>query len=126
MSENKEYVVTKEKMGKIHISEDVIAAIAAAAALEVEGVSGLSSSMDSDSGRRLSSKNLKKGVRINTSGSALRIDVAIFVTYGYTIPEVAEKVQTAVRTAVENSTAQTLGPVNVHVGGVSLEKPAKS
>ena len=36
MNENKEYVTHQEEMGTIHISEDVLAAIAASAALEID------------------------------------------------------------------------------------------
>ena len=41
MSENKDYVSRSDELGNIHISEEVLAGIAAAATLEVEGVSGL-------------------------------------------------------------------------------------
>ena len=37
MSENKEYVSRSDELGNIHISEEVLAAITAAAALDVEG-----------------------------------------------------------------------------------------
>ena len=38
MGEGKEYVSRSDELGNIHISEEVLAVIAAAAALEVEGV----------------------------------------------------------------------------------------
>ena len=38
MGENKEYVTQIDELGNIHISEEVLAVIAAAAALEVECV----------------------------------------------------------------------------------------
>lgn len=41
MGENKEYMTHPEELGCIHISEDVLASIAAGAAAEVEGISGL-------------------------------------------------------------------------------------
>lgn len=123
MSENKEYIVTREEKGRIHISEEVIASIAAAAAMEVDGVSGLSSTLGPDGAHRLSPKNMKRGVRISQSGDSLRLDVGIFVAYGHTIPQVAEKVQAAVRASVENSTGRHVGNVHIYVGGVTLEKP---
>ena len=45
MSENKEYVSRSDELGNIHISEEVLAAIAAAATLEVEGVHALSANL---------------------------------------------------------------------------------
>ena len=123
MSESREYIVTQEDTGRIHISEDVVASIAAAAALEVEGVSGLSAAVGNETAHRLSMKNLKKGVRLIKGEDALRIDVSILVAYGYVIPEVAEKVQKAVRAGVENTIGRSLGNINVYVGGGTLEKP---
>ena len=41
MGENKEYMTHPEELGCIHISADVLASIAAGAAAEVEGISGL-------------------------------------------------------------------------------------
>ena len=39
MGENKDYMTHPDEMGCIHISEDVLASIAAGAAAEVEGIS---------------------------------------------------------------------------------------
>ena len=41
MAEGREYISCPDELGTIHISEDVLAVTAAAAALEVEGVGGL-------------------------------------------------------------------------------------
>ena len=41
MSDSRDYVSRSDELGNIHISEEVLAAISAAAALEVEGVSSL-------------------------------------------------------------------------------------
>ena len=41
MNDSKDYVSRSDELGNIHISEEVLAAISAAAALEVEGVSSL-------------------------------------------------------------------------------------
>ena len=38
---SKDYVVHPEEMGAIHISEEVLSAIAASAAAEIDGVAGL-------------------------------------------------------------------------------------
>ena len=64
MSENKEYVSRSDELGNIHISEEVLAAITAAAALEVEGVSGLAANLGSDIAELLGKKNLAKGVHV--------------------------------------------------------------
>ena len=113
MNENKEYITHPDEMGCIHISEDVISAVAASAAAEVDGVSARMNA----SGK----KGAARGVRITVDGDRAAVDVYLMVRYGQPIPEVAEKVQCAVSSAVEAMTGLTVGCVNVHVGGVSFE-----
>lgn len=113
MNENKEYITHPDEMGCIHISEDVISAVAASAAAEVDGVSAMMNA----SGK----KGAARGVRITVDGDRAAVDVYLMVRYGQPIPEVAEKVQCAVSSAVEAMTGLTVGCVNVHVGGVSFE-----
>ena len=75
MSENREYVSRSDELGNIHISGEVLASIAAAAALEVEGVSGLSANLGSDIAELLSNKkNLTKGVHIQVEDEQVTVE----------------------------------------------------
>jgi len=125
MAENKEYISRPDEMGTIHISEEVLAVIAAAAALDVEGVGSLSANLGSDIAQLLGKKNLAKGIRISVNEDAVIVDLSILVKYGSSIMEVAKKVQDAVASAVEATSGLTVEAVNVHVGGVEFEKEAK-
>lgn len=128
MGEGREYVTHSDELGNIHISEDVMAVIAAAAALEVEGVGSLAANLGNDLVEMLGGKkNLAKGVHVvmNESGG-LMIDLAILVKYGYPIPEVAKNVQNSVFTSIENMSGLTPACVNVCVSGVTFEKSAKN
>ena len=49
------------------------------------------------------------------------IDLYVMIRYGYAIPEVAEKIQTAVASSVEAMAGFAVKAVNVHVGGVSFQ-----
>ncbi|MEG1878102.1 MAG: Asp23/Gls24 family envelope stress response protein [Pseudoflavonifractor sp.] len=127
MSENREYVSRPDEMGNIHISEDVLAVMAAAAALEVEGVGSLSPNLGGDLVEMLGGrKNIAKGVHVgmNEDGS-VNVDVAILIKYGYTVLEVAKQVQDAVFAAIENMSGLTPACVNVSVSGVTFDKDAK-
>lgn len=127
MSEGREYVSRPDEMGNIHISEDVLAVMAAAAALEVEGVGSLSPNLGNDIVEMLGGKkNLAKGVHVamNEDGS-LTVDLAILVKYGHTIPDVAKAVQDTVFSSIENMTGMTPACVNVSVTGVTFDKNAK-
>ena len=114
MNENKEYITHPEELGNIHISEDVLCAIAASAALEIDGVAGLM-----NAGNK---KNSGKGVKITIQNEHTVVDVYLMVTYGQPIPEVAEKVQSAVASAMDAMAGFAVQEVNVHVGGVSFAK----
>lgn len=123
MGENREYVTLPEEDGSINISEDVIAAIAVGAVRDVEGVSGLLTSISgsvTDLHSRKSAQKSVKGVKIDMTGTDLTLDVYLAVEYGHPIPQVAENAQKAVSSAVEAMTGCSVGAVNIHVGGVTI------
>ena len=101
MSENKEYISRPDEMGTIHISEDVLAVIAAAAALDVEGVGSLAGNLGTDLAQLLGKKNAAKGVKIGMDEGAVVVELSLLIKYGYTIMDVAKEVQEAVKNAVE-------------------------
>ena len=126
MSESKDYISRSDELGNIHISEDVLAVIAAAAALEVEGVGSLAANLGNDLVEMLGGKkNLSKGVHITVEEESVRVDVSILIKYGYTIIDVAKEVQNAVFSAIENTSGLTVECVNVHVLGVTFDREAK-
>lgn len=122
MSENKEYVSRSEELGNIHISEEVLAAITAAATLEVEGVNGLSANLGSDLAELLGKKSLTKGIHIQMDEDKVKVELSILMNYGSTIPEVGKAVQDNVKNAVESMTGLEVAEVNVAVTGISFEK----
>ena len=113
MGENKGYITHVEELGSIHISEDVLAAVASGAAAEIEGITGLM--------HMTTKKAAARGVRVSIEDECAVIDLFVMLRYGYAIPEVAEKVQNAVASAVEAMTGFSVKAVNVHVGGVSFQ-----
>ena len=113
MGENKDYMTHPEDLGCIHISQDVLASIAAGAAAEVEGISGMMNLATKRSNAR--------GVRLTVDDDGASVDLYVMIRYGYAIPEVAEKIQSAVSGAIESMTGFSVKAVNVHVGGVSFQ-----
>ena len=111
MGENKDYMTHPEELGCIHISQDVLASIAAG--LLVEGISGLMN--------LASKKTSARGVRLAVDDEGAVIDLYVMIRYGYAIPEVAEKLQSAVAGAIESMAGFAVTAVNVHVGGISLQ-----
>ena len=124
MSENKDYISCSDELGNIHIAEEVLAAIAAAAATEVEGVSGLAANFGSDIAELLGKKNQAKGVHIQVEENKIRVELSVLMTYGHTIPEVGKAVQDNVKSALESMTGMELASVNVTVAGVAFPPKA--
>ena len=124
MAESKEYMTLSEENGSIQIAEEVLAAIAVGAVCEVEGVAGMMTTLGgSVSDLMTNKKNAQKGakgVKIDMTGVALKLDLYLTVQYGYAIPEVAENAQKAVISAVEAMTGCSVESVNIHVGGVTI------
>ncbi|HIY72356.1 Asp23/Gls24 family envelope stress response protein [Intestinimonas butyriciproducens] len=125
MGEGREYVSRSDELGNIHISEEVLAVIAAAAVLEVEGIGGLAANLGTDLAELLGKKNLSRGIHIQVEDENVTVDLSILVKYGYTIPDVARAVQEAVAGSIEATSGLTVAAVNVNVGGVVFEKEPK-
>lgn len=120
MSESKEYYSRSEEYGDVYISEEVLEMIAGAAALEVEGVTGLAGGSVSD--QILGRKKLSKGITILWEADNITVNISIQIRYGSIIPEVAKKVQEAIISSVEATSGLHVAAVNVRVGGVAFEK----
>ena len=104
MSEAKEYLVQPVDKGTVNISEEVVAAIAALAISDVEGVFGLSSSFTADLAELLGRKNMAKGVKLTIDNEVVTVECFVVIAYGSDIPAVAANIQDAVITAVESMT----------------------
>ena len=120
MSESREYFTRSEQYGDVHISEEVLEMIAGAAALEVEGVTGLAGGTVSE--QILGRRKLSKGITILWESDQITINISIQIRYGSIIPEVAKKVQEGIIANVEATSGLKVAEVNVRVGGVTFHK----
>lgn len=127
MSESKEYVSQTLEHGAIHISEEVIATIAALAVQDVEGVYGLNTTLSSSELSKLAKRAQQgKGIRLVISeDDEISVDCYIVVLYGHSVVDVAKAVQDAVTNAVESTTGRRVKNVNVNISGITLPRPAK-
>ena len=118
MSEHKDYISRADELGNIHIAEEVLAAVAAAAAMEVKGVSALAANFGTDIAELLGKKNQAKGVHIRVEEEKVSVELSVMMTYGNTIPEVGKAVQENVKSTMESVTGLEITAVNVSVAGV--------
>ncbi|GGG13109.1 Asp23/Gls24 family envelope stress response protein [Paenibacillus abyssi] len=108
--------------GMIRISDDVVSTIAGLAALETPGIAAMSGGISEGLAKRLSGKNVQKGVSVEVGQLEAAIDLRVIVKYGIPIQEVCRVLQDNVREAVENMTGLNVVEVNVKVEGVALKE----
>jgi uncharacterized alkaline shock family protein YloU len=113
----------KEK-GIVRIADDVVAVIAGITAGEIEGVAGMSGGIVEGLARRVSGKNVQKGVHVEVGESETAIDLRIIVYYGEKIDELCKRLQENVKLSVESMTGLRVVEVNVRVEGVEF-RPEK-
>lgn len=122
MSDNRRTIdiKTDNQLGDIRIADEVIAIIAGLAATEVEGVSSMAGNITNEIVSKLGMKNLSKGISVEVLEDEVKVDIAINIAYGYNIPEVSEKVQEKVMTAITNMTGLEIAVINVRIASVDM------
>ncbi|RAV04537.1 Asp23/Gls24 family envelope stress response protein [Paenibacillus sp. YN15] len=116
--------------GLIRISDDVVATIAGLATLETPGITAMSGGISEGFAKRLSGKNVQKGITVEVGQVEAIVHLRVIVQYGSKIQEVCRELQYNVREAIENMTGLRVVEVNVKVEGVSfreeeVEEPQK-
>ncbi|MBR3811808.1 MAG: Asp23/Gls24 family envelope stress response protein [Agathobacter sp.] len=117
---NKTFQIKSDETGAIRVSEEVVAIIAGLAATEVDGVSSMAGNITNEIVSKLGMKNLSKGIFVEVLDEEIKVDVALNIAYGYSIPVIAEKVQEKVKNAIENMTGLTVAIVNVRIATVDM------
>ena len=120
MAEMKDYITYPEDKGSIHISDEVVAKIAARAASETDGVAGLATNLSGEIARMFNKKGTKQGIRIEKTENDLTVEVFLVALSGYSLREVGENVQKNVTAAIESGTGQYAAKVNVNFCGIAF------
>jgi uncharacterized alkaline shock family protein YloU len=105
-------VSLSEELGQVKISNDVVARVAAVAAMQVQGVS-LGGKFNI--GDFLSRKEPVRGVSVEIDETRARVSFEVKVEYGVNMYEVAHKLQRRVKDAVEQMTGLNAEQVNVTI-----------
>lgn len=106
--------------GGIIISNDVIASIAANAAKDIEGVSGLASKT---AGRAAGQGDTSKSVRVISQDNDVKIQIFIRVKNGVNLQSVSTAIQRSIKNAVQSMTGKVVSKVNVAVQGIDFDAP---
>ncbi len=108
--------------GSIQISNEVIATIAGTAAMEVEGVVGMSSNLAGGISELLGKKNPGKGVKVDIREKEVTVEMHLTLEYGAKLNDVGFKVQEETKRAIETMTDLRVKAVNVHIEGINRTK----
>ena len=111
----------EENVGVVQIADDVVAMIAFLAATEVEGVSDMAGNVTNELMGKVGMKKPAKGVRVVVNGRNVRVDLAVTMEYGYSIPATCHHVQEKVKSAIENMTGLNCTDVNIRIAGVKIK-----
>ncbi len=110
------------EIGKIIISEDLVATIAGFAAMENYGIIGMCSRTAGDAFVELFGRdNMQKGIKVEKVGDSM-VDVTLHVAlqYGVSLPAVAENTQKNVRYRIEDMTGIPVRNVNIFVESIRV------
>ena len=106
----------------LSINLDVIESMAAMAALEVSGVTGMAAKKV-DIKKALSGKSVFKPVSADIKNGAVVIELYVCISKNFNAKQVAEEVQVSVKDKVQSMTQSAVTKVNVHVAAVDLSDP---
>lgn len=104
---NVRYNPNTKQNGKVIYNEGIVNGIAALAVSEVNGAELVSG---------------KRGIRLYFEKDGVYADISVIVKYGYNIPELAFRIQQAIKQNVESMTVYKVAKVNVHIQGVVFPK----
>lgn len=111
-----------DAFGEVRIADDVVANIAALAAVEVDGVAATAGNITKELMNKVGMKTIGKGVRVEMLESVVSVDIALIMEYGYNIPTTCKSVQERIKAAIENMTGLEVSDVNIRIAGINMEK----
>ncbi len=111
--------VKENTAAALKISEDVIITVAKLAALDVNGVAGLSGEVS-----KLTKMRGNGPISVTMVEDVAAIDIKIKIKSGFRVVQVAQQVQTAVKDSIQSMTGVAVARVNVRVCSVVFDGAA--
>lgn len=108
----------RPSLGTTRVANEVVAHIAALAALQVDGVHALYSAGAGSIDRLSRRAPASRGVRVELRDGALRLDVWIAMAAGGNVPAVGAEVQRVVADAIDRMLDLRVSEVNVFVSEI--------
>lgn len=121
MAKRVKIVVSDEDELKDNVTykKNVVISIVSLATQEINGIASISRKSVSAI-RSAFSKNINRGIIVDFDNNNANIDVFVNVKFGYSVKDVAFRVQENIKSSVESMTEFKVTSVNVHVVGVTF------
>ena len=104
------------------LAPGVVETIIFIAAKDVEGVASVGSSSVGNLRSRFGNKSVMQGIDIEeTEDDKLNISVRVDMFYGYSLPEVAASIRSAVAEAVVSQIGIPVASVDIYVDGIQFD-----
>ncbi len=97
--------------GKITYNADIVSGIVVLSLRETDGI------------ELIPSKN--NGIKLCFEKEGIFVDVSVIAHYGYSVPELAFRIQQNIKQMVESMTKYKIAKVDIHVQSVVFDKPAE-
>lgn len=109
-------IVTQAE-GEVNYKKNVVLSIVNLATQEINGIAGISRKAI-PAVKRLLNKNYHKGVILEFVDNSVYVDVFVKVKFGYSVRDVAFRVQENIKSSIESMTEYKAAEINIHVTGV--------
>jgi uncharacterized alkaline shock family protein YloU len=112
------------ELGKVFVSNEVVAVLAGSAALDCYGLVGMASRKQLKDGiaELLGRENLGRGIEVRSEPDGVHIELHIIVSYGTKISEVAHNVQSKVKYVLNEVVGLKIDFVHIVVQGVRIAR----
>lgn len=107
--------------GKVTCNKNILLSIINLATKEISGVSSLCDNFGNGI-KKIFSNNYTNGVKIDYGNNGIDVDVFINVLYGYSVPDIAYKVQENIKNGLSSMLDVKINAINVHVQGVDFSE----
>lgn len=119
---NNSNLYDKNDDGKVYCGKNIMLSIINLAAKEISGVASLCKNFASKF-KRMFSHNYFEGVKVSyTQSKNLIIDIYLNVYFGYSVADVAYRVQENVKNGISNMISAKIDSINIHVLGVEFSR----
>ena len=109
---------SRTDLGLIRIHKNAVASVASLATSDIDGVKRIGRSFKTTL-MELIGADASSAIKVEfTKNEEVRIEIPIFIKYGFNIPETANKIQENVRQALEKMTNLSIKDININVQGI--------